>query len=120
MRLYHFTSCQKISLHYLPGEKLAGWAEETELHMGSGVLSVDGKWSVNLMSAAHEYSVAPIMSSLMASGYAAQIEQVNIKGKNWYRLSINQFKSREDASTFARLIDGTNGIYHPWVSAISK
>ncbi len=104
----------------VPGEKLARWADETELHTGSGVLSVDGKWSVNLMSAAHEYSVGPIMSSLTASGYAAQIEQVNIKGKNWYRLSISQFKTREDASTFAKLIDGTNGIYHPWVSAISK
>lgn len=96
-------------------EKLAQWADETELQSGSGVLSIDGQWAVNLMSVTREASARPVMASLTAAGYAAKIVTAVVNGKNWYRLRISGFKSRADAIAFARIIDGTNGITGAWI-----
>jgi len=99
----------------VPEEKLAKWANETELQDASGILSIDGKWAVNLMSVTNNASVRPIMASLTAAGYAAQIESTVIKGRNWYRLKVSGFKTRQDASAFAKTIEGTHGIVSPWI-----
>jgi len=99
----------------VPEGKLAKWANETELQEATGILSIDGKWAVNLMSVTNNASVRPVMASLTAAGYAAQIESTVIKGRNWYRLRVNGFKTRQDASAFAKTIEGTHGIVSPWI-----
>jgi len=98
--------------------QLAIWADKTELQSAKGVLSIDGKWAVNLMSVTRESGVKPVMTSLSAAGYAAEIESAIINGQNWYRLRVSGFSSREDASAFAKNIDGINGISRPWVVKI--
>jgi len=99
----------------VPEAKLAKWANETELQTASGILSIDGKWAVNLMSVTNNASIRPVMASLTAAGYAAQIERAEIKGKNWYRLRVSSFKTPEDARAFAKTIEGTHGIASPWI-----
>ncbi|RDH83824.1 MAG: hypothetical protein DIZ80_06710 [endosymbiont of Galathealinum brachiosum] len=99
----------------VPQAKLAKWADETELKSGAGVLSIDGQWAVNLMSVASESSARPVMASLAAAGYATSIESAVVNGNNWYRLRVNGFKTRQDASAFASSIDGTNGITGTWI-----
>ncbi len=106
---------QALPVAPVPEEKLAKWANETELQNVTGILSVDGKWAVNLMSVTRESSITPIMATLTAAGYAAEIETAKINGINWFRLRISGFKSREDAQVFASDIDGKNGITKPWV-----
>jgi len=95
--------------------QLTEWANETELANGMGVLSVNGKWSVNLMSLASEVIAKSIKNSLTTAGFAVEIEKALVNGKNWYRLRISNFKSREDASAFAKKIEGRNGITQPWI-----
>ena len=99
----------------VPDAKLAKWAAETELQNGSGVLNIDGKWAVNLMSLASESAAKPIIASLTAAGFPAEIEIALVNGKKWYRLRVSGFISREDASAFAAIIEGSNSITHPWV-----
>jgi len=99
----------------VPEAKLAKWASETELLNGAGVLSIDGKWAVNLMSVTIEASVKPIMTALNAAGFAAEIENAIVNNKTWYRLRVSGFKSRDDASAFASMIKGRNGITQIWV-----
>jgi len=99
----------------VPETKLAKWADETELQAGMGIVSVDGQWAVNLMSIANVSSARPILASLTAAGYAAKIETAIVNGKNWYRLRVSGFKTREDARAFAVGIDGSFGVSRPWI-----
>lgn len=97
---------------------LASWAAQTELQAGQGVLNIDGRWLVNLISMANRSSLQPILTSLTAAGYAAEIEHATVKGKRWYRLRIKGFKSRSDASFFASSIKGKYGISSSWIIRI--
>jgi len=99
----------------VPETKLVKWADETELQPGTGILSIDGQWAVNLMSIENESSARPILASLTAAGYAVKIETAIVNGKNWYRLRVSGFKTREDARAFAVGIDGSYGVSHPWI-----
>jgi hypothetical protein len=95
--------------------RLAQWANETELQAASGILNINGQWAVNLMSVTRESSAKPVLATLTAAGYAAEIEATVINNQNWYRLKVRGFKSRDDALTFAKSIDGKKGINNPWV-----
>jgi hypothetical protein len=99
----------------VPGAKLAKWAAETELLTGGGVLSIDGQWSVNLMSLSNNSSIQPVRDRLAKAGYATEIQEIDMNGNNWYRIKVVGFKSKEDARTFADTIDGAYGITRPWI-----
>ncbi len=122
-----FTMQQPLSFYRVPKNKpalpvtavtqnqLAGWANETEMQAAAATLNIDGVWTINLMSVTRKSTIKPIFSALVTAGYAAEIQTTMIKGKQWFRLRINNFKSREDAQTFAANITGTHGITQPWV-----
>lgn len=85
-------------------QDLQRWAQETELRDGSGVMRSDGRWSVHLASFRRSGSAQALLNSVHAAGYAGRIQQVNIAGSRWTRVSIDGFASRADAeSVRARL-----------------
>jgi len=99
----------------IPQNELAQWAAETELLDGVGVLTIDGQWSINLMSLASLKLVAPVRKLFTDSGYATETQKFLSSGRVWYRIKINGFKTREDADVFAGFIDGLHGARNPWV-----
>lgn len=98
-----------------PIDQLAQWTTETELLEGAGVLSILGKWSVNLMSLQSIEETRPILKQFADAGYAAEVLQFISMGRNWYRIQIKGFKSKADAEIFATMIDGLHGAHRPWV-----
>ena len=100
----------------IPENKLAQWAAETEVLPGGGVLSVGGHWAVNLISLNKLTSAKSIQVNLSIAGYATEIQKIKIKQRDWYRLRVLGFKTREDARTFADIIDGSYGIQRPWIA----
>lgn len=100
----------------VPEEQLAKWAQETELQTGGGVISVDGRWTVNLMSLAVDQATVSIRERLDQAGYATEKQEVQVNGQTWYRVRVSGFSSRQDAQSFARAIDGQYGISQPWIA----
>lgn len=102
----------------VPPEQLTKWAAETEVVDGGGVLTVDGTWAVNLMSLDSAAATEPVIKKLAAAGYAADMHNFLWHDRQWYRIRITGFRSRADANTFMRFIDGKYGIVKPWAVQI--
>jgi hypothetical protein len=96
-------------------DELGRWAAETEMLVGQGILTATGEWAVNMMSLQHSASAESLKQQLHQAGFAADIEAVEINGQAWMRVRINGFASRQDATSFAGVINNQYGIQHPWV-----
>lgn len=99
----------------VPADKLARWAEETDLQNGTGVVSTKGHWAVNIMSLQSQASAEKFAQKLARDGYATNIEQAKINHQNWWRVRVNGFRSEQDALAFAHNLDNHHGIRQPWV-----
>jgi hypothetical protein len=114
---YYLTPKDKPAepIQTVPQNQLAQWAAETELLNGVGVLTIDGQWNVNLMSLTSLEDTAPIRKRFADSGYATEVQKFVSLGRNWYRIKIKGFQTREDAKVFASTVDGLHGTRKPWV-----
>jgi len=99
----------------IPQNKLAKWAAETELLDGVGVLVKNGKWNINLMSLDNLKATIPVRKLFSDSGYATEVQKFISLGRNWYRIRISGFKTREDAKNFSSFINGLHGVKNPWI-----
>jgi cell division protein FtsN len=62
-----------------------------------------GFYTVNVGSFKFKKSVDGVMKKLSKKGYAPAVETVTLNDKNtWYRVTVSQFKTREEAARFAR------------------
>lgn len=95
--------------------QLGAWANETELQPGTGQLSVNGQWAVNMMSLKSAASAEDLQQKMNEAGYAAEIQPVQINESEWLRVRIEGFDTREDATQFASHINNRYGIHQPWV-----
>lgn len=100
--------------------RLAKWAAETETSSGSGVLAVDGEWTINLMSLDNIASAEQAIKLLADEGYFAEIHNFSLNNRDVYRVRITGFKSRKDAQHLAGLMDGKYGIVKPWVAQLQN
>jgi len=90
-------------------------AQETELQHGDGVVTVDGRWGINLMSLRDEKAAIKLRDALNEAGYAADIETAGVDGNVWARLRVKGFASRRDVQSFATQINDQYGIQRPWI-----
>jgi hypothetical protein len=95
--------------------KLGGWAAETETQRGRGILTVSGEWAVNMMSLQNTGAARKLQQVLHDAGFAAEIQKVQIDQQLWLRIRIEGFVSREDARSFAGIINDQYGIRDPWI-----
>ena len=66
-----------------------------------------GFYAVNVGSFKLKNSVDGVMKVLSKKGYAPAVETVTLKDKTtWYRVSVGQFKTREEAARFAKELEG--------------
>jgi cell division septation protein DedD len=60
-------------------------------------------YTVNVGSFKLKSSIDGVMKSLSKKGYAPAVETVTLNDKNtWYRVTVGQFKTREEAGRFAK------------------
>ena len=97
-------------------ERLAQWAEETELQSGGGILRDAGKWSVNLKSLRRESLARATVADLAAAGYATKVSEATVDGTTWYRVRVVGFESVAEARGFTRRIEGEHDIAGAWVA----
>lgn len=97
-------------------DKLAVWAQETELDSGKGVITGDGRHRVYLASYQSELLADEAIQKFHRLGYAVEKESVNIDGRNWYRLAVNRFASMVDAVYFQKMAKRRFDIDGAWVT----
>jgi len=77
--------------------QLAEWAQETEPQTGSGLLRLEGKWSLQLAALRSVQGAQSLVAQLRDAGYAAGVVPADINGQSWQRLVIVGFVSEADA-----------------------
>ena len=95
-------------------DDLAGWAQETELQAGEGVISNSGNWRLNLASYRDSSYGSTRLAQLNEAGYAAELQSVEIDGQQWTRLAIEALASRADALTLKADLAATFGFRSAW------
>lgn len=98
--------------------KLALWAQETELDSGEGVITQGGKEIVYLASYQGRNGAEKARDQFRHQGYAVEVFPALVNGNNWFRLGIKGFASRADADSFGRRSNERLGTPGAWVSNI--
>ncbi|MGH8553601.1 MAG: SPOR domain-containing protein, partial [Methylococcales bacterium] len=78
--------------------------------------SSGGDWSVNLMSFPDEAVAKKQVENMSRKGISAAIQRTNISGKNWYRVRIPGFKSKQEAQDYSESVVRKLGLSGTWVS----
>lgn len=110
----HNAAPQPLAL--LDANKLKQWAAETELESGAGVTVATGAWVVQVSAHADLNSAAHAQQQMRQAGYAAEVTQVQVKGKTYHRLRVVGFDTQADANAFASRIRGKFGSRTPWAA----
>jgi cell division protein FtsN len=73
-------------------------------------------WSVNLVSFKKEWYANRKAAEFEKKGVPVEVEQVQIKGENWYRLRVSGFKTKEEAATYATRVKKALNLSSVWVA----
>ncbi len=77
---------------------------------------VKAKWVVNLVSFKQEWYAKRKAEEFEKKGIPAKVEQVKIKGKQWFRLRVKGFKSKYEAAAYAVKVKKTLNLSSVWVT----
>ena len=73
-------------------------------------------WAVNLVSFKKEWYANRKAAEFEKKGVPVEVEQVQIKGENWYRLRVSGFKTKDEASTYATRVKKALNLSSVWVT----
>lgn len=104
----------------VPEDKLKTWVPQTELAGGQGVLSDTGAWQVNLASYETQPPARQALEQLRDAGYPAQVQEVEVHGRPWFRLSIHGFDSYGDAGHVAESFRDRYSRGLPWIMTVPE
>lgn len=86
-----------------PAEKIALWLAQTEFHRRRPTLTHGGNWTVSLLADRDRSSqIVARACRLQELGYPSEIVPAQVNGKQWQRLLIQRFASKDDAQRFVR------------------
>ena len=78
-----------------------------------------GTWAVNLVSLSSRNTAERELSALRQAGIKAELQQVTIRGKQWFRLRVTGFDSKDAAGRYAQQVRGKTRIeIDPWLDRI--
>jgi cell division protein FtsN len=77
---------------------------------------VKAKWVVNLVSFKQEWYAKRKAEEFEKKGIPAKVEQVKIKGKQWFRLRVKGFKSKYEAAAYAVKVKKILNLSSVWVT----
>lgn len=72
-------------------------------------------WVINVLSTQDGDKALDILDSLMNLPYQVYSYQKKIKGRNWYRIRVGFFFSREDAERVGRRLAREHHLPSPWI-----
>ncbi len=97
-------------------DDLGRWAQETEPQAGQGVIDAEGEWRANLASYRDADAADRLRAQLGASGYAADVEIVEVAGVGWHRVVLSGYASREDVAHALAALAASHSLSSPWIS----
>jgi hypothetical protein len=77
-------------------------------------------WVVNVISSTVQEKITPKAIDLIVEGYEVYITRARVKGKDWFRLRVGFYKSRNEASAAAKKIMAILDITDSWVTKVGK
>ena len=75
-----------------------------------------GIWAVNLMSVTEKVDAERQLKGFRDKGVAAEIQPKTISGKQWYRIQVTGFDSKQEAKKYAASVKAKLGIASVWVT----
>ena len=73
-------------------------------------------WTVNLISVKQDWYAKRKAKEYAQKGIPAKVSKASAKGGNWYRLSVEGFKSQAEAATYAAKVKKDLNLDSTWVS----
>ena len=76
-----------------------------------------GRWTVVVMSSPNQTSVQARTNVMQDQGFIANLRKAEVKGQTYYRVTIGEFASRDEAAAYAKHTLAKSGI-EGWLSPI--
>jgi len=99
----------------VPLNELKKWAKSTDTQVGEGRINKKGRYTLNLKSFNRRFYAQRWQNKLDKAGYAADIREIPIAGKIWYRLSINFIASYRDAAFLSKKLKKQGSFNSAWI-----
>ncbi|HEX5766809.1 MAG TPA: SPOR domain-containing protein, partial [Burkholderiales bacterium] len=96
-------------------KQLEQWALETDIQAGKGALRRDGRFSIQLLTAADQARANSVSNRLREAGYPAEIASSKEAEKATHMVRIRYLPSRDEAQALANRLKGSFGISDPRV-----
>lgn len=77
---------------------------------------VEENWAVNLIAFKQDWYAKRKAEEFAAKGVPAKVGKTESKGENWYRLSVDGFKSQYEAAGYAAKVKKTLNLDSVWVT----
>lgn len=77
---------------------------------------VEENWAVNLIAFKQDWYAKRKAEEFAAKGVPAKVSKTESKGENWYRLSVDGFKSQYEAAGYAAKVKKTLNLDSVWVT----
>jgi hypothetical protein len=81
---------------------------------------LDNLWVVNVISDTTHKEINPTAIRLMKNGYPVYIARARVKGKDWLRLRVGFFRSKNEANIEAKKIMTMVKLTNSWVAKIDE
>ena len=77
--------------------------------------ALKGDWSINLISLSSQSSVKKLQTDFHGKGVVTEVKEVTIKGKQWYRLQVAGFSSKQEATAYVIQVEEKLGLNKVWI-----
>lgn len=80
------------------------------------VVPIEENWAVNLIAFKQDWYAKRKAEEFSAKGVPAKVSKTESKGENWFRLSVDGFKSQYEAAGYAARVKKTLNLDSVWVA----
>jgi len=84
--------------------------------LAQATVRADGPWVINLASVQHKKNADHFRAKVESRGIAAELYQVTVKGRDYWRVHVPGFATAAEARAEARLIKEKLGIDDVWIA----
>ncbi len=79
---------------------------------------VEENWAVNLVAFKQDWYAKSEAQEFAGKGVPAKVSKTETKGENWYRLSVDGFKTQYEAAAYAAKVKKTLNLDSVWVTRV--
>jgi hypothetical protein len=82
-------------------------------------VAVEENWAVNLIAFKQDWYAKRKAEEYAAKGVPAKVSKTELKGEDWYRLSVDGFKGQYEAAAYAARVKKSLNLDSVWVARVS-